>query len=87
MERVSRCLEIRGEPASRNQIEDEVEGRAKFIRVAIDRLILEGFASEWDGPRNARLVQLERPFRETDDDMVERLADRARHTLDDPAST
>lgn len=66
MERVSRCLEIRGEPVSRNQIEEEVAGKRDYVRVAIDRLVAEDYASEVEGPRKARLVRLERPFRKDD---------------------
>lgn len=69
MERVSRQLELRGgEATSRNQIETEVKGRAKYVRQAIDRLVVEGFAAEFDGPRNARMLRLERMFREHEDD-------------------
>jgi NrS-1 polymerase HBD domain len=78
MERVSRFLEVRGTPASRNQIEEDVKGKGTYVRTAIDRLVVEGYAAEVEGPRKARLVRLERPFRKAEDEEVERLADRAR---------
>jgi hypothetical protein len=63
MTKVSRFLERREEePQSRNQIEEARLGKAEYVRKAIDVLIEEGFAEEFDGPRKARLVQLKRPF-------------------------
>jgi hypothetical protein len=64
MEKVSRWLELQGQPPSRNQIEQAKLGKADYVRLAIDRLIEEGYATEFAGPRNARLVRLERAFRE-----------------------
>jgi hypothetical protein len=72
MLKVSRYLEQRpGEPQSRNQIEGAKLGKGAYVRVAIDCLISEGFATEFDGARGARLVRLERPFH---DDHEERAA-------------
>ncbi len=67
MERVSTYLELRPEPASRTQIEKDVQGKAEFLRVAIDCLIGEGYATEFEGPHAARLVRLEQRFREDED--------------------
>jgi hypothetical protein len=67
MERVSRQLEIEGRPLSRNQLAQDVKGKAQYIRMATDVLVREGFAEEADGPNRARLVTLVRPFREADD--------------------
>jgi hypothetical protein len=39
-----------------------VPGEAEYVRIAIDRLIAEGYATEFERPRRARLVRLERPF-------------------------
>jgi hypothetical protein len=65
MSKVSWFLQARwDEPQSRNQIEDAKLGKREYVRVAIDCLIGEGFASEFEGPRNARLVRLDRPFTE-----------------------
>jgi hypothetical protein len=66
MEKVSRWLELQSEPQSRNQIESANLGRAEYVRVAIDRLVEEGYASEFSGARGARLVRLERAFRESE---------------------
>jgi hypothetical protein len=64
MEKVSRYLELHSEPQTRTQIENNVVGKGKGIRVAIDRLIVEGYATEFGGPNQSRPVRLERAFRE-----------------------
>ncbi len=47
MEKVSRHLELfAGEPLSQKQIEENVQGKATFVRAAVDALVREGFASE-----------------------------------------
>lgn len=68
MEKVSRWLEPQPEPQSRNQIESAKLGKAEYVRIAIDCLIREGYAVEFQGARGARLVRLERAFREADDE-------------------
>jgi hypothetical protein len=60
-------LKFAGEPRSRTQLVAEVKGKTDYVRLAIDRLVAEGFAEEIPGDRGARLVRLERPFRETDE--------------------
>lgn len=67
MEKVSRFLEVHPDPLPRSQIEESVVGKAQYVRTAIDTLVAEGFATEFSGPRNARLVRLERAFRETEE--------------------
>lgn len=68
MHKVSHFLERRfDDPQSRTQIEEGVEGKTTYIRVAIDKLIEEGYASEFSGPRGARLVQFLKPFSEDED--------------------
>jgi hypothetical protein len=63
MGKVSWVLQVRQhEPQSRTQIEQGVPGEAEYVRIAIDRLIAEGYATELERPRRARLVRLERPF-------------------------
>ena len=48
MEKVSRFLELRpGEPQTRNQIEQAKLGKAEYVRVAMDRLVEERFATEF----------------------------------------
>lgn len=64
MLKVSRFLERRDEPLSRNQIEQGVGGKGKYVRQAVDRLVEEGYAVEVPGPNRARLVRLVRPFAE-----------------------
>ena len=68
MAKVSRYLELHGdESPSRNQIEQGVQGKGEYVRIAIDRLIEEGYAAGFSGPRGAKLVRLERPFAEDDE--------------------
>jgi hypothetical protein len=67
MEKVSRYLELHDEPPSRNQIESDVIGKAEYVRLAIDTLVSEGHAVEFAGANRARLVKLERAFREGDE--------------------
>ncbi|MEJ7567778.1 MAG: hypothetical protein WKF41_05890 [Gaiellaceae bacterium] len=62
MEKVSRYLERQVEPPSRNQIEQAKLGKAEYVRIALDLLVEEGYATAFTGARNARLVRLERPF-------------------------
>lgn len=68
MEKVSRYLELRGEPQTQSTIETDVQGKATYLRAAIKCLISEGYAEEFEGPRNARLVRLKRAFREEEDE-------------------
>jgi hypothetical protein len=67
MEKVSRYLELAGEPRSRNQIEEAVRGKRDYVRKAIDVLLEEEFAVDFPGERGARLVKLARAFREVDE--------------------
>jgi len=66
MENVSRYLERSGddEPQSHNQILSAKLGKKEYVRAAIACLIEEGHALEFSSSNRARLVQLERPFRE-----------------------
>jgi hypothetical protein len=67
MERVSRFIELRLEPANRNLIETSVKGKAEYLRVAMDCLVEEGFAKEMREGRT-RLLEPARAFREADDE-------------------
>jgi len=66
MERVSRHLELLGEPASRTTIEETVTGKVEYLRVAMDVLVREGYVEEIPGARRARLLVSAQPFREND---------------------
>jgi AAA domain-containing protein len=66
MEKVSRYLELAGEPRSRNQIEQGVRGKTDYKRQAIDALIEDGFAVEVTSGQT-RLVQFDHAFRESDE--------------------
>ncbi len=67
MEKVSRWLERLSDPQSMNQIESAKLGKAAYVRTAVTRLVEDGYATEFPGPNRARLVRLERPFREDDE--------------------
>lgn len=66
MERVSLYLEQQTEPVSRNAIEEAVEGKRDTLRMAINRLLADGFAAEEPGARGSRLVSSIRPYRKGD---------------------
>jgi hypothetical protein len=69
MERVSRWLEPRMEPASRKAIEDNVPGRGQYVRQAIDMLDPEGFIRHQAGTGRGGGTAYEsvKPYREADD--------------------
>ena len=67
MERVSRHLEITGEPLSRSKLELAIKGKRDYVRQAIDALVRDGHADETTGARGARLGTLARPYREADE--------------------
>jgi GNAT superfamily N-acetyltransferase len=64
MEKVSRYLEGASDAPTRNEIERNVPGTARYVRAAIDALIAEGYAAETAGPNRSRPVRSVRPFRE-----------------------
>lgn len=69
MEAVSLFIEERqDEPPSRRAIVSAVTGKATDVRLAIDRLIEEGFAVAVPGPRNAKCVRSVRPYRRHEDE-------------------
>lgn len=70
MERVSRALEKQGESMTRNEIEDAVKGKRDYVREAIDWLITDGHATEKPGPRNARIITLQKPYTKPKDDLA-----------------
>ena len=66
MERVSIFLEVQVEPVSQTAVETSVQGKAAFVRQAIDCLVREGWANESRGPRDARLLLSVQAFRKDD---------------------
>jgi hypothetical protein len=68
MERVSIYLEGQDEPVSRNSVEEAVKGKGRYVRLAIDCLVREGYVTETRGARKARLLLSKQAFR--DDDFV-----------------
>jgi len=67
MGRVSEYLATLDEPVSRTHVQEHVTGQAKAVRLAIDLLVQEGYATETEGPRNARLVTHKRLYSESQD--------------------
>jgi hypothetical protein len=76
MERVSIYLEQQEEPVSRTTVETTVTGKGPWLRVAIDCLVREGYASEVPGPRAARLLLSVQAFRTADPVPTPSLDDR-----------
>jgi hypothetical protein len=70
MEKVSRFVEahVAEEKVTRSAVEEAVEGKAQYVRAAMDCLVEEGFLEETPGPRGARHLTSVRPFREGIDD-------------------
>lgn len=62
MQKVSALLAIQTEPVSRNQIVAEIGGRKDYTLKALDHLCRLGYATETDGPRNAKMVSHARSF-------------------------
>jgi hypothetical protein len=67
MEKVSRALERESEPRSANWVETTVDGKGESKRTALNRLVDEGFLSEEQGPRKARLFTSVRPYIEREE--------------------
>ncbi len=67
MERVSKTLEAAGRPLSKSELQEENGGNSKYVLTATQTLIEEGYLRVEDGPRNARMRVLVRPYREADD--------------------
>lgn len=69
MERVSAYVASspKDDPPTQNQVEANVNGQAMGKRSAIDRLVAERYLSERPGPRGARLLHHEKPYRQADD--------------------
>jgi AAA domain len=68
MERVSEYLASQGEPVPKGQIEENVLGKAEYVRTAISVLVDEGYARQTEGKRGAQLIEFARFYREADDD-------------------
>ncbi len=64
MQRVSVFLEQQAEPVSRNVLEAAVKGKRDYVRLAVDVLVREGYASEKPGPRKGRMLSSLKPFRD-----------------------
>jgi hypothetical protein len=56
MEKVSSYLQKQTEAVTFSTVKTDVVGEDKFIAVALERLIQEGYATETAGARNSRLV-------------------------------
>ncbi len=64
MERVSMFMEMLTEPTTKTVIVDEVEGKAQYLRSAVDYLVREGYV-ENTGSSGRPELRLVKPFRET----------------------
>jgi hypothetical protein len=86
MEKVSRFLEYQSEPVSRNRVENNVEGKAKNVRDAIDILVADGHIAEEAGPHNSKQLSIVKPFRAPASDLVPTSSrpDDAVNTADEP---
>jgi hypothetical protein len=62
MAKVSRYLEAQTVPVSRSTVERDVEGKAQYLRQAIDLLIAQGFVDGVDGPRNSVMCVSRLPY-------------------------
>lgn len=69
MEKVSRYLQDNG-PSSQNQVGNGVKGKAEWVRAALERLVIEGHATESEGARGARIFTSAKVFLEAQDDFV-----------------
>jgi hypothetical protein len=70
MEKVSSYLAAAATPLSQRAIERGVPGRAEYVRLAITRLIEEGYVAADDGPGGRIQHRSLQPFAEDDDDRV-----------------
>jgi hypothetical protein len=70
MEKVSRYLEAQSAPVSRTTIEQDVSGKAAFLRKAIDALIADGYVRAEHGARNSVLCVSVCAFSATSHDPV-----------------
>lgn len=71
MEAASRYIETLplDDPPSRNQVVEAIKGKSTdYKRQALDRLRIEGYVLEEDGPRRAKLLRLVRRYREDEDE-------------------
>ena len=66
MQRVSMALEGNLLGLSQKAITDEVEGRAEYIRKALNTLIDEGYVEREPGPRRSWIHRSAKPFRDTE---------------------
>lgn len=72
MERVSRHLEMSGSAMSKSVIAREVEGKAAYLRQAVEVLVREGYLLAEEGrQRGACLYVSSRPFRRADDEALD----------------
>lgn len=85
MEKVSRFLERQIEAVSRNVVEEEKLGGRDYVRIALDLLTEENYLEESEGPRRARLVTVNRVYREHADDFAATSPDFAEN-LDETTS-
>jgi len=64
MQKVSIALEGCSEPVTQNRIEEEVPGKARYVREALIALVEDGYVRRTDGPNRSRLHESIKPYRE-----------------------
>ena len=67
MEKVTRYLQTCAEPASGKNVETSVGSKAEHVRAAVAALVTEGYVKIENGPRNALLHSLIKPYIEAND--------------------
>jgi GNAT superfamily N-acetyltransferase len=67
MEKVSRYLELQPDPVPMGAVEEAVSGSRDYVRLAIQTLVDDGFVVENPGPRKARMMEIQRAYREEND--------------------
>lgn len=75
MERVSEFLESADGAMSKNAISKSIGRKAAMTSLAIQLLVDEGFCTVTDGPRNAKLITLVKPYKEVPADIQGSQAD------------
>ena len=71
MERVSRALETRSEPASQTWVEENVHGKVPALRVALTLLVDEGYVTREVTSQGWTRHTSQRPYREDSDTLLE----------------
>lgn len=69
MERVSELLSKETEPLSKGALTRTIGKKAQHVRLAVDKLVEEGYCSLVEGPRGAHMVKFVKPYKEVQADV------------------